>query len=101
MAKKTVKKVDVKKVTKMSVSAQITEFFTGLGVEILDGKDFGFTEGTLVLRGEKCDVQIKLITPKAGVERYELLVEEEEVVEETSTEEEVVEETSTEEEVAE
>lgn len=78
MAKKTVKKVDVKKVAKMEVSAKIKEFFEGLDMVALDGKDFGFTEGTLVLKMDKCDVQIKLITPKAGVERYDLLEEEEE-----------------------
>lgn len=77
MAKKTVKKVDVKKVTKLEVSKTIKETFNDLGMEILDGKDFGFTEGTLVFRAGACDVQIKLITPKAGVERYEILEEEE------------------------
>jgi hypothetical protein len=77
MAKKTVKKVDVKKVSKKEVSTQIMELFNGLGMEIEDGVLYGFTEGTLVLHMEKCDVQIKLITPKAGVERYEILEEEE------------------------
>lgn len=93
MAKKTVKKVDAKKVTKLEVSSKVAEMFATLGFEIEDGTDFGFTEGTLVLHGEKCDVQIKLITPKAGVDRYEKLVEEEE------EEEEVEEETTSEEEV--
>ena len=83
MAKKTVKKVDVKKVTKLEVSKLIADMFEGVeGVSIHDGKGFGFTEGTLVLKGEKCDVQIKLITPKAGVDRYETLEEEEEEIEE-------------------
>lgn len=82
MAKKTVKKVDAKKVAKMEVSTKIAEMFKGLDLTIVDGKDFGFTEGTLVFKGEKCDVQIKLITPKAGVDRYELLEEEEDEIEE-------------------
>lgn len=92
MAKKTVKKVDVKKVTKMEVSTQIAEMFATVGIEVGTGVDYGFTEGTLVLHMEKCDVQVKIITPKAGVDRYEKLVDEEEeeveeVEEETSTEE--------------
>ena len=88
MAKKTVKKVDVKKVTKMAVSEQIKEMFAGLGIEVGTHDEYGFTEGTLVVKMEKCDVQIKLIAPKAGLDRYEVLedeVEEEEVVEEVET----------------
>lgn len=80
MAKKTVKKVDIKKVAKLAVSEQIKQMFTGLDIEVGNGVDYGFTEGTLVLHMEKCDVQVKLITPKAGVERYDLLEEEEEEV---------------------
>ena len=100
MAKKIVKKVDVKKVAKVEVSKEVRELFEGLGVEVLDGADFGFTSGTLVARLEKCDVQIKLITPKAGIDRYESLEEEEEeVVEEIVKEEEVAEEVAKDEEV--
>lgn len=76
MAKKTVKKVDVKKVAKKEVSSQIMEMFKGLDMEISDGVLYGFTEGTLVLHMEKCDVQIKLITPKAGIDKYEMLEDE-------------------------
>lgn len=78
MAKKIAKKVDFKKASKLEVSAQIKELFEGLEIGIDDGVAFGFTEGTLVAHLEKCDVQIKLITPKAGVERYEKLEDEEE-----------------------
>lgn len=77
MAKKTVKKVDAKKVSKMEVNTFIKELFEGLGIEIENGQDYGMTEGTLVVKMEKCDVQIKLITPKAGLDRYEKLEEEE------------------------
>ena len=80
MAKKTVKKVDVKKVTKLEVSQLIKDMFNGLdlgeGISIEDGIDYGFTEGSLVFKGAKCDVQIKLITPKAGVDKYEVITEE-------------------------
>ena len=79
MANKKVKKVDVKKVSKMQVSKELMEYFVGKGAKIDDGKKFGFTEGTLVLHMDNTDIQIKLITPKAGVTHYEELVEEEEV----------------------
>lgn len=93
MAKKTVKKVDVKKVAKTEVNSKIKALFEELGISIDNGVDYGMTEGTLVAHMEKCDVQIKLITPKAGVDRYEKLVEEEEeeVVETPSEEEKTVE----------
>lgn len=77
MAKK-IKKVDNKKVAKLQASAQIRELFEGLGFGVGVGLDYGFTEGTLVLKMDKCDVQVKLITPKAGLDRYESLEEEEE-----------------------
>jgi hypothetical protein len=90
MAKKTVKKVDTKKVTKAEVSKQIRDFYESLGVEVENGVDYGFTDGTLVLKLDKCDLQVKLITPKSGVDHYEKLVDEEE--EETEKEEEAQEE---------
>ena len=82
------KKVDIKKVTKLSVSEQIAQMFLGLGVVVGTSEEYGFSEGTLVLKMDKCDVQIKLITPKAGIDRYESLVEEEdtEVANEEDTE---------------
>lgn len=79
MAKKTVKKVDNKKVEKMTVKGNIQELFEGLGFVVNDGKEiYGFTDGTLVVEMDKCDIQIKLIAPKSGIDRYEKLVEEEE-----------------------
>lgn len=80
MAKKIIKKVDVKKVSKIEVSAQIKQLFLDNGFEINDGQEFGFTEGTLVLKMVACDVQIKLITPKSGLERYVKLEDEVEEV---------------------
>ena len=86
---KVVKKVDCKKVEKMAVKGSIQELFQEMGYEVFDGKDvYGFTDGTLVVAMDKCDIQIKLISPKAGIERYEKIEEEEEeVLEETSKEE--------------
>lgn len=90
MAKKTVKKVDSKKVEKMAVKGNIQELFEGLGFVVNDGKEiYGFTDGTLVVSMDKCDIQIKLIAPKAGIDRYEKLEEELEEEEEITNEEEV------------
>lgn len=80
MAKK-VKKVDVKKVAKDKVMAVVAAALVAQGFEVMSGEEkFGFTGGTIVVRTETCDVQIKPITPKAGVERYEEVVEEVEEV---------------------
>lgn len=70
MAKAT-KKVDVKAVQKASVMAVITEALETAGYSVVSGADYGMTSGTIVVKAETCDVQIKPITPKAGVTRYE------------------------------
>lgn len=81
MAKRTVKKkVDYKKAEKLKIMSIISEALQAAGYSIGEGVDYGFTTGTLVVSGDKCDVQIKPITPKAGVDRYDLL--EEEIIEE-------------------
>ena len=82
MAKKIVKKVDQKKVMKEEVKKQIERMLEDMVVRLSDGEDFGFTSGTLVAHMKECDVQIKLITPKAGIDRYVSLVDEDEVEEE-------------------
>lgn len=76
MAKKT-KKIDVKKVAKVDLSKALLEFLREAGYEVEDGMSRGFTEGSLVVATEATDVQVKLITPKAGVTRYAVLDEEE------------------------
>lgn len=70
MAKAT-KKVDVKAVQKASVMEIITKALESEGLTVLSGTDYGMTSGTIIVRAEACDVQIKPITPKAGVIRYE------------------------------
>ena len=72
----------------MAVKGSIQELFQDLGFVVSDGKDvYGFTDGTLVVAMDKCDIQIKLIAPKAGIDRYEKLEEEEEeILEEISKE---------------
>ena len=76
MAKKTTKKVDVKKVSKLELSKLLAEFLTEKGIPVqTNAEDYGFTEGTLVVETEACDVQVKFITPKAGVTKYETVTE--------------------------
>lgn len=77
MAKKE-KKVDVKAVEKERVSKILRESATGEGLEILDGEAFGFTKGSFVVRTAVCDIQVKIISPKAGVTRYSEVEETEE-----------------------
>jgi hypothetical protein len=80
MAKNTVKKVDVKKEAKKDLSARLAAFFEAEGFTVkANAADYGFSEGTLIVSEEATDIQIKLITPKAGLTRYEVVPEEAEV----------------------
>ena len=88
------KKVDVKRVAKQELSDLFKEFLMEKGIEVSsNAEDFAFTQGTLVVHMEKTDVQVKLITPKAGLERYQQVVyvteAEEELIEEIELEEEI------------
>lgn len=69
---KKVRKVDPKKEAKNELSAKIAVFLRNEGYTVKENaEDFGFTGGTLVVAMEKCDVQLKPITPKSGLERYQ------------------------------
>ena len=82
MAKKTTKKVDVKKVSKLELSKMLADFLLEKGVTVhTNAEDYGFTEGTLVVETEACDVQVKFITPKAGVTKYEVVSGDEDTAE--------------------
>lgn len=82
MAKKTAKKVDIKKVSKLELSKLLADFLMEKGVAVhTNAEDYGFTEGTLVVETEACDVQVKFITPKAGVTKYEVVSEDEDTAE--------------------
>lgn len=72
---KKTKKIDPKMTFKGEAMAIVTKALTDAGYAILSGEDFGFTKGTLVVRGESFDMQLKPITPKAGIERYEIAEE--------------------------
>lgn len=67
---KKTKKVNPKDTLKATIKNEIREKLGMIGT-IEDGLDYGFTKDTLVLHAENYDVQIKLVTPKSGVERYE------------------------------
>lgn len=72
------KKVDVKKVSKLELSKLLADFLLEKGVAVhTNAEDYGFTEGTLVVETQACDVQVKFITPKAGVTKYEVVSEDE------------------------
>lgn len=82
MAKKTTKKVDVKKVSKLELSKMLADFLLEKGIAVhTNAEDYGFTEGTLVVETEACDVQVKFITPKAGVTKYEVVSGDEDTAE--------------------
>lgn len=69
------KRVDSKMVAKQELSALFEEFLTEKGIEVSsNAEDYAFTQGTLVVHMEHTDVQVKLITPKAGLERYQQVV---------------------------
>lgn len=72
MAKK-IKKINPKDTQKNEVMNVVRDALTKAGYEILDGEDFAMTKGTVVVRAGVCDVQLKPITPKAGVDRYEVV----------------------------
>lgn len=69
MAKK-MKKVNPKDTAKTNLMATIRESLEQLEISVEDGIEFGFTKGTLVIHTPECDVQLKPITPKAGIDRY-------------------------------
>lgn len=72
MAKKT-KKINPKDTQKNEVMTVVREALANAGYEILDGEDFTMTKGTVVVRAGVCDVQLKPITPKAGIDRYDVV----------------------------
>lgn len=67
---KKTKKVNPKDTLKATIKNEIREKLGMIGT-IEDGLDYGFTKDTLVLHADTYDVQIKLVTPKSGVKRYE------------------------------
>lgn len=78
MAKaKTSKKANPKQAAKNEVRLAIETAINNMGLEVSKGEDYGFTKDTVVVHTETCDIQVKLVAPKAGIDRYELLEDDE------------------------
>lgn len=67
-----VKKVDPKMTAKTALMATVANALRDAGMEVLDGAEYGMTKGTLIVRTEATDIQLKPITPKTGITRYEV-----------------------------
>ena len=76
MAVKKVKKVNPKDIAKKEVMTIIEKALLENGLEFKDGIDYGMTKGTIIVSHKIADVQIKPISPKAGLDRYEVAIEE-------------------------
>lgn len=72
MAKK-IKKINPKDMQKNEVMIIVRDALANAGYEVLDGENFAMTKGTIIVRTSVCDVQLKPITPKAGIDRYEVI----------------------------
>ena len=71
---KRTKKVNVKDIAKNEIMAIIQKALEENGIEFKDGVDYGMTNGTIIVTHEKADVQLKPISPKAGLDRYQEVV---------------------------
>ena len=71
---KRTKKVNEKDIAKNEIMAIIHKALEENGISFKDGVDYGMTKGTIIVEHEKADVQIKPITPKAGITRYQEVV---------------------------
>lgn len=71
---KRTKKVNEKDIAKEEIMAIIHKALEENGISFKDGVDYGMTRGTIIVEHEKADVQIKPITPKAGLTRYQEVV---------------------------
>ena len=68
------KKINEKDIAKNEIMAIIQKALEENGISFKDGVDYGMTKGTIIAEHEKADVQIKPITPKAGLTRYQEIV---------------------------
>ncbi len=68
------RKVNEKDIAKYEIMAIIHKALEDNGISFKDGVDYGMTKGTIIVEHEKADVQIKPITPKAGLTRYQEVV---------------------------
>ena len=68
------KKVNEKDIAKDEIMAIIHKALEENGIEYKDGVEYGMTKGTIIVEHDKADVQIKPISPKAGLNRYQEIV---------------------------
>ena len=71
---KRTKKVNEKDIAKEEIMAIIHKALEENGISFKDGVDYGMTKGTIIVEHEKADVQIKPISPKAGITRYQEVI---------------------------
>ena len=71
---KRTKKVNEKDIAKNEIMAIIHKALEENGISFKDGVDYGMTKGTIIVEHEKADVQIKPISPKAGITRYQEVI---------------------------
>ena len=71
---KKTKKVNPKDIAKKEVMEIIQRALEENGLEFKDGIDYGMTKGTIIVSHKIADVQIKPISPKAGLERYQEVI---------------------------
>lgn len=71
---KRTKKVNEKDIAKNEIMIIIQKALEENGIDFKDGVEYGMTKGTIIVEHEKADVQIKPISPKAGLERYQEIV---------------------------
>lgn len=71
---KRTKKVNVKDIAKDEIMAIIHKALEENGIDFKDGVEYGMTKGTIIASHKSADVQIKPISPKAGLERYQEVV---------------------------
>lgn len=73
MANKKMKKINPKDTAKKEIMEIISKALAAAGYDVVDGENYAMTKGTIVIHHTICDVQIKPITPKAGIDRYEVV----------------------------
>lgn len=71
---KRTKKVNEKDIAKDEIMAIIHKALEDNRISFKDGVNYGMTKGTIIVEHEKADVQIKPITPKAGLTRYQEVI---------------------------
>lgn len=71
---KRTKKVNTKDLAKNEIMIIIQRALEENGIEYKDGVEYGMTKGTIIVEHDQADVQIKPISPKAGLDRYQEIV---------------------------